>query len=133
IASACDPSRRAEPEAPGRVRSAADRFVRAEHLPAGYSPWRHMRRTLGIAGLLSLGGLALARGARPADWAFLPVFLVVANLIEWCVHRYPMHRPLRPRILYKNHSLIHHLAFTDQKMTIETTPELRLIMMPWYT
>jgi sterol desaturase/sphingolipid hydroxylase (fatty acid hydroxylase superfamily) len=133
MASASVPSRAAEPEELDRVTSAADRFVRAEHLPAGYSPWRHMGCTLAIAAFISLPALLLARGARPLDWAFLPVFLAVANLIEWSVHRYPMHRPMRPRILYKNHAQIHHIAFTDQRMTIKGAPELGLIMMPWYT
>jgi sterol desaturase/sphingolipid hydroxylase (fatty acid hydroxylase superfamily) len=61
------------------------------------------------------------------------VFFVIANLIEWTVHRFPMHRPLPPRFMYKNHTLIHHLAFTDQNMPIVRPVELGLIMMPWYT
>ena len=58
-----------------------------------------------------------ARGAPTGCW--LPVFLVVANFIEWMVHRNPMHRPLRPRIMYKNHAQLHHLAFTDANMPID--------------
>jgi len=44
-----------------------------------------------------------------------------------------MHHPLWPRIAYRNHAQSHHLAFTDQKMTIDRPVELGLIMMPWYT
>ena len=80
---------------------AAVRFARAEHIPAGYSPWRHMALTLALATALATLGLALAARARAADWLGLPVFLVIANFIEWMVHRNPMHRPLRPRLLYK--------------------------------
>jgi len=112
---------------------AAQRFVRAEHIPAGYSPWRHMALTLLLASLLGTLGLALAARARPADWLGLPAFFVIANFIEWMVHRNPMHRPLRPRILYRNHSLLHHLAFTDGNMVIGPPRDLGLIMMPWYT
>jgi hypothetical protein len=75
----------------------------------------------------------LAARARPADWLGLPVFLVIANFIEWMVHRNPMHRPLRPRIMYRNHAQLHHLAFTDGNMVIGPTRDLGLIMMPWYT
>src|SRR5262245_20670679 len=115
------PARASEagPEELGHVTSAADRFVRADHLEASYSPWKHISRTAGIATIIAAGAVELAVRARPLDWVLLPIFFVVANLIEWTVHRYPMHRPMRPRILYRNHAQIHHLAFTDQKMTIE--------------
>jgi sterol desaturase/sphingolipid hydroxylase (fatty acid hydroxylase superfamily) len=112
---------------------AAARFVRAEHIPAGYSPWRHIALTLALAGALAALGLALAARARPGDWLLLPLFLVIANFIEWMVHRHPMHRPLRPRLLYRNHAQEHHLAFTDGRMVIGPVRELGLIMMPWYT
>jgi hypothetical protein len=113
--------------------TAADRFVRGEHLETGYSPWRHMALTAAIAVVISALGVALASHARPLDWALMPVFFVVANLLEWTVHRYPMHHPMFPRIMYKNHAMLHHIAFTDRNMPIEKAPELGLVMMPWYT
>jgi hypothetical protein len=67
------------------------------------------------------------------DWILLPTFWVVANGIEWAFHRYPMHRPMPPRLLYKNHAQLHHLAFTEQTMPVTETRELGLVMMPWYT
>ena len=109
------------------------RFVRADHIPGSYSPWRHMALTLVLAILLGTLALALAARAHPADWLLLPVFLVIANFIEWMVHRHPMHRPLRPRLMYRNHAQLHHLAFTDGHMVIGPTRDLGLIMMPWYT
>ena len=122
------------PDGSGSPATAAElRFVRADHIAAGYSPWRHMALTLALAILLATGGLALAARARAADWMLLPVFLVIANLIEWMVHRHPMHRPLRPRLMYRNHAQLHHLAFTDGHMVIGPTRDLGLIMMPWYT
>ena len=92
-----------------------------------------MALTLLLATALTTLGLVLAARARTADWLGLPVFLVIANFIEWMVHRNPMHRPLRPRLLYKNHAQLHHLAFTDATMVIDRTTDLGLIMMPWYT
>jgi hypothetical protein len=118
----------------GKPASAAElRFVRADHIRAGYSPWRHMGLTLVLAMLLGTLGLWLAAGARATDWLMLPAFWVIANFIEWMVHRHPMHRPLQPRIMYRNHAQLHHLAFTDGHMVIGPTRELGLIMMPWYT
>ena len=109
------------------------RFVRADHIPAGYSPWRHMALTLVLATVLAALGISLAMRARASDWLLLPGFLVIANFIEWMVHRHPMHRPLRPRLLYRSHAQEHHLAFTDGSMVIDKSDELGLVMMPWYT
>jgi Fatty acid hydroxylase superfamily len=58
---------------------------------------------------------------------------VFANFFEWTVHRFPMHRPLTPRMMYRNHAQIHHGAFTDDSMAMREPRELWLIMMPWYT
>jgi hypothetical protein len=121
------------PEAAEPLPGAAARFVRAEHIPAGYSPWRHMALTATIATVIAAGGVALATRARPTDWLLAPVFFVVANFIEWMVHRNPMHRPQPPRVMYRNHAQLHHLAFTDRNMDVTRTDELGLIMMPWYT
>jgi hypothetical protein len=112
---------------------AAARFVRAEHLAPGYSPARHVALTVMIAAAIATLGARLAAHARPTDWALAPIFLVVANLIEWMVHRHPMHRPQPPRLMYRNHTLIHHLAFTHGQMPITRPAELGLVMMPWYT
>jgi len=113
--------------------TAGARFVRAEHLPAGYAPGRQIAQTLAIASALAALGGALASRARPTDWLLMPVFFVVANFIEWMVHRNPMHRPLTPRIMYRNHAQLHHLAFTESNMPITGARELGLVMMPWYT
>jgi hypothetical protein len=113
--------------------TAADRFERPRHLEPGYSPWRHMGSTLAIAALLASFALSLAASASALDWALMPLFFVVANLLEWTVHRYPMHRPMPPRVMYKNHAMMHHIAFTDRNMPVSGARELGLVMMPWYT
>jgi hypothetical protein len=113
--------------------TAADRFERGQHLEPGYSPWRHMASTAVIAALLAAFGLTLAERAHPLDWALMPIFLVIANLLEWAVHRYPMHHPMTPRVMYKNHAMMHHIAFTERNMPVTAARELGLVMMPWYT
>jgi hypothetical protein len=113
--------------------TAADRFERGRHLEPTYSPWRHMGSTLAIAALLAAFGLTLAARAHPLDWALMPIFFVIANLLEWTVHRYPMHHPMTPRVMYKNHAMMHHIAFTERNMPVASARELGLVMMPWYT
>jgi hypothetical protein len=133
MATAAQAATFAPPEDVQSHTTAADRFVRDEALAKGYSPFRHIARTLTIsAGLVGLG-LALAWHARPSDWLLMPIFFVVANALEWAVHRYPMHRPMFPRMMYRNHAMSHHIAFTDRNMPIGPVRELGLVMMPWYT
>jgi hypothetical protein len=123
----------APPEDVASHTTAADRFVRSDSLAADYSPWRHIGRTLAISTALAALGIGLARHARPIHWLLVPVFFVFANLLEWTVHRFPMHRPVSPRVMYRNHAMSHHIAFTDRNMPIGPARELGLVMMPWYT
>jgi hypothetical protein len=108
-------------------------MARDAMMPGDYSARAHIIRTAFIASGIAAAALWLSRSAAPLDWLLLPAFFVVANFIEWAVHKNPMHRPLTPRILYKNHALIHHRAFLHTSMPITCTKELGLIMMPWYT
>ena len=108
-------------------------MARAGMIEADYSARAHIIRTSLIALGICAGGLWLARSAAPVDWLLMPAFFLVANGIEWLVHKNPMHRPLPPRILYKNHTLVHHRAFLPETMPVNDTRELSLIMMPWYT
>ena len=102
-------------------------------LPAEYSAGRHMLGTAVLAAGIASVAIWLASRANAIDWLLLPAFFVVANGIEWMVHKNPMHRPMTPKIMYKNHALIHHRAFHHDSMPITDTRELGLVMMPWYT
>jgi len=106
---------------------------RAEKIPAGFSARKQIARTATLAGVVLVAAIAAARHASPRAWLLLPAFWVFANFFEWTVHRFPMHRPLQPRIMYRNHALIHHGAFPDGDMAIRDARELWLVMMPWYT
>jgi sterol desaturase/sphingolipid hydroxylase (fatty acid hydroxylase superfamily) len=119
-------------EAPA-ISAAAARFVRSEHLAADYAPRRHIARTLIIAAAIAALGGALASRARLVEWLLMPVFFVIANFMEWAIHRHPMHHPMTPRIMYRNHAQLHHLAFTEGNLPITSSRELGLVMMPWYT
>ena len=105
----------------------------SDKIPPRYSHRAQIARTATLAaGLLAIA-IGVGRHARPAAWLLLPAIWVFANFFEWTVHRFPMHRALVPRIMYRNHAQIHHTAFTDEAMAIGEPRELWLIMMPWYT
>ena len=117
----------------GKEATQATVDLRASLLEPGYSAAWHLVRTASLATGIAGGAIWLARRAALADWLLLPAFFIVANAIEWAVHKNPMHRPLTPRILYRNHSLVHHRAFHHDSMPIGPSQDLGLIMMPWYT
>jgi sterol desaturase/sphingolipid hydroxylase (fatty acid hydroxylase superfamily) len=102
-------------------------------LDPSFSLARHLGKVLGVAAVILAGGVWLARDATAWQWALLPVFWAVANVFEWFVHRFPMHRPLQPRILYLNHAIHHHRAFDGAAQEIRTLRDLSVVMMPWYT
>ena len=120
-------------DAPLDVPPDADAVDRSRGFDPSFSLGRHLARTGSVAAAMALAGLALARDAPPWAFAAVPAYWVVANLVEWAVHRYPMHHPMAPRVLYRNHTLIHHRAFRGRAMEIERTEDLSLVMMPWTT
>src|SRR5689334_21372577 len=107
--------------------------MRAAQIPADFSVRGRLARTAGMAALILAGALLLARGASGWAWLLLPGVWVFANFFEWTVHRFPMLRPLRPRLMFRNHAQIHHGAFTEASMAVDDPRELSLVMMPWYT
>jgi sterol desaturase/sphingolipid hydroxylase (fatty acid hydroxylase superfamily) len=98
-----------------------------------FSLARHLGKVLGVAAVILAGGVWLARDAAAWQWALVPLFWAVANVFEWTMHRFPMHRPLQPRILYTNHAIHHHRAFDGAAQEIRTIRDLSVVMMPWYT
>src|SRR5690606_27211489 len=108
-------------------------FSRAMYTEPGFTLRRQLVRTLAIAAAIAALGGWLAWGASPWAWLAVPAFWLVANLFEWLIHYYPMHRPLVPRVLYTNHACRHHRAFTGPDQSIGSVRELSLVMMPWYT
>jgi hypothetical protein len=108
-------------------------FDRDAAIGADYSAGRHIAQTLTLYAVVIGAASFLAVRARPLDWLLIPAFWVAGNLIEWLVHKGPMHRPAFPRIMYKNHALMHHRAFLHGRMEMQNFRELGLILMPWYT
>ena len=111
----------------------AGRYARNHTTDPQFSLAAHLAKTLAIASVIFGLGIWLARGATWWDWLAIPVFWIVANFFEWGMHRFPMHKPLRPRVLYTNHTLVHHTGFQGDDQEIRSVAELSVVMMPWYT
>lgn len=118
---------------PAKLPKVVAMFDREAAIPQGYSAGRHIAQTLLLSTVIVSGALYLAREAAPLDWLLLPAFWVAGNFIEWAFHKGPMHRPTKARILYVNHTLVHHRAFLHDTMPVRNFREFGLILMPWYT
>ncbi|MBM3572516.1 MAG: sterol desaturase family protein [Alphaproteobacteria bacterium] len=63
----------------------------------------------------------------------VPVAFLLANVFEWWIHRYVMHRPVKGFMgIYKRHTLAHHQFFTDREPTIDSTRDFRIVFFPPY-
>ena len=107
----------------------------AAEIPARYPGTLHFV-AINVASLAAIVAcLALLRSPSPWMLAWLPGFFLFANLVEWAVHRGPMHRS-RPgrvaRALYERHACQHHVMFTHERMEIAGPAELKLVLFPWY-
>ncbi|MES1205403.1 MAG: sterol desaturase family protein [Pseudomonadota bacterium] len=110
------------------------RAVRRARLQSNsFSLTRHLCVFATLAGTAAVIAIWLAQPARVWDLWIVPVYVVVANLIEYVMHRLLMHRPIWPRAFYRGHTLGHHRAFHHDSMEIGAWPEMELVMMPWFS
>jgi hypothetical protein len=102
-------------------------------VPRRYSPLLHLA-------IPSLGGLALVAAALSSlhdlqAWqvAFVPLFLVLGNAIEWHAHRGLLHRRTRfLEVLYERHTPQHHMMYVADDMAIRSVREFRFVLLPAY-
>jgi hypothetical protein len=104
---------------------------RAEHYGPRYSGWAHLAST-SLGSLIAIA-FALSRVKAPAAWEFLipPATFFIANLVEFLMHRGPMHRPMGfAREIYERHTLQHHYFYTHVAMVAETARDFKMVLFP---
>lgn len=70
---------------------------------------------------------------RWTDWLIVPLAFLAANIFEWWIHRYVMHRPVKGFMgIYKRHTLAHHQFFTEEEPTFDDTRDYRITFFPPY-
>lgn len=65
-------------------------------------------------------------------WISLPVYFVVANAIEYLLHRYPMHRRMRLMPVVYEHVTIHHNFYADEHFYFEQPEDYYAAILPPY-
>lgn len=113
----------------GRIREQ----LRSKHPARGLSGQAHLAvlsaaLTLGIAFCIAqLEALSLGQTLT------VPLTFLYANLVEYWGHRVPMHRPVAAiTLLFRGHTLQHHLFFTHAAMTCDSRADFRFLLLPAY-
>ena len=107
-------------------------FATRKLLPRGYSGHTHLgllfAASLGLSALCAL----LARGASLAELSVVPVTFVYGNLVEYSVHRWPMHqsrwKPLR--FLRRSHLGVHHRFYNFRHMMAACSDDWYFTLFP---
>src|SRR5258708_5097171 len=67
------------------------------------------------------------------DFLIIPLAFMGANILEWWIHGFVMHGPIKGFMgIYKRHTLAHHQFFPEQEWTIDSTRDYRITFFPPY-
>lgn len=65
-------------------------------------------------------------------WISLPAYFLVANGIEYWLHRYPMHHRMRLMPVVYEHVTIHHNFYADEHFYFEQPEDYYAAILPYY-
>ncbi len=102
-------------------------------IPRWYSPAAHL--VLPPLAALAIAAFAVSRIHDLRLWqiSLIPVFLVLANALEWHLHRGLLHRRTRfLESLYIHHTPQHHALYVSDAMAIRSARELKFVLLPGY-
>jgi sterol desaturase/sphingolipid hydroxylase (fatty acid hydroxylase superfamily) len=107
------------------------RDYRATEIGRLYSGWLH----LGFTSTATLAMIAVALYSLMApsllELVVVPVTFLYANLIEYLLHRFPMHHRIKALgILHTRRTLQHHRFFTDEMMDYESSRDIKMVLFP---
>jgi sterol desaturase/sphingolipid hydroxylase (fatty acid hydroxylase superfamily) len=104
---------------------------RAEHIGPRYRGWLHLSIT--TSGAATAVAIATWQVDNPGaiELAMVPIFFLVANLVEYFGHRGPMHHRRRGlALLFERHSQQHHRYFTHDAMEVESPRDFQMVLFP---
>ena len=114
---------------PERVRAFREDY-RAETIEPGYSGWRHLALVTGICATAIVLALRTVGTVGWLELLVIPVSWVFANLVEYAVHRGPMHHLGKIARLYKRHTSEHHRFFSRELMAVDETRDFHVTLFP---
>jgi len=74
--------------------------------------------------------ILLMRDVTTSEWlSILPTFLV-ANLVEYGIHRWPMHRNIGPMAFMLKLHMVHHNYFDENEFSVATFEDYEMVVFP---
>lgn len=108
-------------------------YYREHYQPKNYNGWRHFSFSMLMALSAILFSISQLNTVKGLEWLVIPITFIYANLVEYAVHRFPMHRPFKKlKLLFRRHARQHHRFFTDRAMQFESISDLAAVLFPPY-
>ena len=105
----------------------------APAIPRHYSPVVYFGASNLVAAIAIFGALSQLDDVRAWDWLIVPAAFLVANWVEYRVHKGPMHHKRRPwEILFERHTRQHHVYFDELHMSARQGREYYWVFFPWW-
>ncbi len=70
------------------------------------------------------------QGVQPLEWSVIPFTFFIANLIEYCIHRWPLHRRYRITGFMLSKHMIHHNYFDENEYTLKKYADYVALVFP---
>jgi hypothetical protein len=115
---------------PERVRAYREDY-RSESIGPGYHGWLHLGTITSICVSAIVAALASIDHWAWVDLALVPAAWVLANLVEYAVHRGPMHHlSVGFGRLYRRHTSQHHRFFSRELMDVDGPRDFHVTLFP---
>jgi hypothetical protein len=104
---------------------------RSESIGPRYNGWLHLACITAIC-FTAIGlALSMMTALRGIDLLIIPAGWVLANLIEYGIHRGPMHNlSFGLARLYRRHTSQHHRFFSRELMALDTPRDFHVTLFP---
>lgn len=106
----------------------AFRKQKREEISENYSGWLHLSLIVFTSLLLGAAALFFLSSLMWYHFLMIPLTILIANIVEYSIHRWPMHHRLKiAKNIYKIHSGEHHRYFNHEYMNIECGKDMKEI------
>ncbi len=107
-----------------------ERF-RRERIPGYYNGVVHALLTLLLLGGSIVHHALLLQAPTALEWLTVPAVLVLSNLVEYWLHRGPLHHPV-PGLqrIFEIHTREHHRFFTTKRAGFDSPRDFYIVLFP---
>lgn len=107
-----------------------DKF-RKEVIPFYYWGIGHLIINFLLLGLCLMAFVLKIKSPSFWELFLIPVTMILGNLVVFLVHKYPLHRKIKPfGFAYKIHSQWHHRFYTHENLVFDSTRDFFIIFFP---